>query len=794
MRRRRWLRFFALALLLLLVLLATPIVLIRRTLPPDDEQRRLPGLDGVVTIDYDALGVPTIHAGTDRDAAFAQGYVHARDRRFQIELIRRNAAGRLAEIFGPRALPADRHARRLGYAAVVDSAMTMLDSDRRARLEAYAAGINAWDAHHPAPPEFLVLGIPREPWRPRDCMLVLASMFDDLQFAGETERMVEVMDATLPRVLVDFLTPESTPFDVALDGQPAPKPPPSPTSAQFDLRSGAGARAALAAPGGGGFADRADPMRGEPAFGSNNWVIAGARTRDHRPIVCNDPHLGLRVPVIWQRQRLLAPGLHVIGVSLPGLPGVVIGSNGDVAWGFTNLEGDFLDWVRVRPAGSDSSRYRVPGGDEAFRLRREVIRVSGAPPETLEVRETRWGPVIDHSDDGGWLALQWGGIAPDSYCMDLSAEDRSRDLRELFAALDGYTGPAQNVVAADARHIGWRIIGRLPRREGFDPRRPREGDAAGGWRGWWPQDSMPRVEDPPAGFLGTANQRTVGGRNWARVGTGAAMPWRARRIHDVLASRSDWDVAGAEALQNDLDDAVVGPAARGLDRALTPESCRADTDLAAARRLLDAWRHRADTTSASHAFLRFARVAIHQELLAPIVAPCHARDARFDYSWSLEDEVIRRLLDERPMNLLNPRYADYDALVRAAADSAANQLRARVPGLPLERITWGLVNRARINHPLGAAVPYLDPWLDMPHAQLAGGSSVVRVTRPASGASMRMVVEIGDPAAGRFSLPGGQSGHFLSAHYADEFADWVAGRYVAFVPGAASHTLTLTPR
>jgi penicillin amidase len=792
MRRRRYLRLLQLLALALLVVVLAPVWLVRRTLPADDERRRLPGLEAPVTIDYDSLGVPVIRAANDRDLDFAQGYAHARDRRFQMELIRRNAAGRLAEVFGPRALPLDREKRRLGYAAVVDSAARLMAPDLRAHLEAYARGVNAWDANHPAPPEFLVLAIPREPWRVQDCLLSLASMFDDLQFAGESETMMEVMDASLPRSLVDFLTPESTPLDVTFDGLAAPAAPATPIAKQINLRAGlasGSARSEAKA-----LALSADPLGGEPALGSNNWVIAAARTRNRRPLVCNDPHLGLSVPVIWQRQRLEAPGIHVTGVTLPGLPGVVLGSNGQVAWGFTNVEGDFVDWVRVRASDRDSTRYRVPGGDEPFRMRREILRAKGARAETLDVRETRWGPLIQRSKSGGWLALQWGGLAPDSYCMDLAREDRAGDLQQLFEAFDSYSGPAQNVVAADSAHIGWRIIGRLPRREGFDPRRPREGEANAGWKGWWPQDSMPRVIDPPAGFLGTANQRTVGGRNWARVGTGSAMPWRARRIHDVLASRSDWDVAGAQGLQNDLDDAVIGPAAQALDRALTPEACARDTTLAAVRRLLSAWTHRADTTSATHAYLRYARVAIHELLIAPLIRPCLAHDSTFSYSWSLEDEVVRRMLDERPMNLLSPRYADYDALVRAAADTAAARLRARFPGRPLERITWGMINRARINHPLGGAVPMLDRWLDMPHVQLAGGSSVVRVTRPASGASMRMVVEIGDAAAARFSLPGGESGHFLSRHYSDEFADWVAGRYVPFEPGAARHAITLSPR
>jgi len=788
----------ALFILAVLLTLAAAWAL-RRSLPPDDERRAVAGLEGPVTIAYDSLGVPTIRATTLNDLAFGQGYAHARDRRFQMELIRRSAAGRLSEIFGPRALESDREKRALGFGALADSALASVASVTRTRLAAYAAGVNAWDASHPAPPEFLALGIPREPWRAEDFVLMMGSMFLDLQYEGDDERMVDMMDAALPRALVDFLAPEATPLDVVLVSGAAPRAPATPGPQVIDLRReksgserskvavGPGARRAWALA-------SSDPMRGERARGSNNWAVAASRTSAGRALLAGDPHLGLRVPTIWHRQRLEAPGIAITGITLPGGPYVIIGSNGAVAWSFTNVEGDLIDLVRVRPTKGDTTRYAGPAGDEPFRLRREVIRVKGARAETLMVRETRWGPVIGASASGGLLAIQWSALHPAAYDFDMTDEARARDLAGLFKAFDGFTGPAQNLVAADAGgHVGWRIIGRLPRRAGFDPRRPRDAALAGaGWSGEVAQDSMPRVLDPADGFIATANQRTVGGALWRVVGTGAGMPWRARRIHDVLASRTDWDVDGMTALQNDVDDALLIPTARALDRALTPGACARDSDCATARRLLDSWDHRADTTSAPHAFLRYARAALHELLIDPLVAPCRARDSTFSYSWSLEDEVVRRLLDERPQHLLDLRFADYDALALAAADSAAARLRVRVPHTPLDLITWGRINRSRIRHPLGAAMPALGRWLNMPDAALAGGSAVVRVARPGNGASMRMVVELGGRT--RFALPGGESGHFLSPHYGDGFADWVAGRYGPLDPGTSKHEIRLTPR
>jgi len=777
--------------LVLLVGLAAYVTL-QRMEPPDDEQRPLRGLDGEVTIDYDSLGVPTIRATTRNDLAFGQGYAHARDRRFQMELIRRAAAGRLAEFAGPPALPLDRERRTLGFGAIADTVIATLDPVRRRRLEAYAAGVNAWDATHPASIEFQALKIPVEKWRAQDFALVLASMFNDLQFDGEAETTVERMDATLPKPLVDFLTPERTPDDVLL-ADPGPFVAPAiPPASVFDAR-GERAKAAfqIARPARAAVAEWLDLDRGEPTRGSNNWVIGPSRTASGHAILCGDPHLTLRVPTLWHRQRLIAPGIDVTGVTLPGAPDVIIGSNGQVAWSFTNVEGDFIDRVRVRP-NADTTRYAVPGGEEAFRIRREIIAVRGARPETLLVRETRWGPVLGRAVDGEPLAIEWGALSPRAYDFDLLDEDVAGTLDSLFRAFDGYRGPAQNVVAGDrAGQIGWRIAGRVPRRAGFDARRPRDGAMPNaGWFGEIPQDSLPRVIDPSDGFLATANQRTLGA-SWARIGDAAGMPWRARRIHDVLASRSNWDVAGGEALQNDVEDAVLHPTWTALDHALTPAAIGHDTTLAAVRRLLDRWEHRADTTSATHAFLRYARVALHQLLLQPLIAPCVAADSNFRYSWNLEDEVVRRLETEQPMNLLSPQFPSYDAVAIAAAESAAVRLRRQFPGQPLERIVWGLINRAQIQHPIGRATPILSRMFDMPTAALEGGQSVVRVARPTSGASMRMVVELGGDA--KFILPGGESGHFRSAHYSDEFADWVAGRYVPLGPGRPRHTVRLEP-
>jgi penicillin amidase len=796
---RRLLGFVAVVLALVLGLALYAAWSVRATLPPADEALRVDRPAGsagtAVTLAYDPLGVPTIQAQNEISAAFGQGWAHARDRRFQMELYRRSALGRLAEWVGSGLLPSDRLFRTFGFAAVADSAVAHLTSARRALFDAYAAGVNAFDAAHRPAPEFLALGGPPPAWSARDVVLTTMLMLQDLTWdQADEERITERMDASLPPSVVAFLRPVVTSWDVQLTPGAAPPVPPTPTAAEFDVRAHRSASAG-AAPG--------DP--GDPRFalaldrhdkGSNNWAIAGTRTASGRALVAGDPHLSLRVPVIWHRQRLRLPGLDVVGITLPGVPGVVFGSNGRVAWTGTNVEGDFVDLVRCVPLAGDGTRYAGPAGPESFGTRTEVIQVRGVRAETLAVRTTRFGPVIARSAKGGWLAAQWTALDPAMYNTDLFGMDKAANTGAFLAALAGYGGPPLNFVVGDRTgRVAWKIGGRLPRRAGYDPARPRAADQPGAWSsGWVPADSMPALIDPAGGFVATANQRTTGVGAFPQVAGMPAMPWRVHRIATQLAAHTGWTAEECARLQNDVDDAFLQPTYDALAHALTPEAVRGDTTLAEVRGILDGWDHRADTTSVAHAYLRFARGELTRLLVEPMIAPCRAADSLFEYDWTLSDEVARRLLAERPMNLLDPRYDDYDALVRDAARSAARLLRERVPGVPLAKIAWGRVNRAEFGHPLGLAVPALGRWLNLPKVALAGGSNCVRVARPRSGASMRMVVDLADPARSTFALPGGQSGHFLSPHYADEFAGWVAGRTTPLEPGAPAHRITLTFR
>jgi penicillin amidase len=790
---KRILGFLAFVVVLGALAAAALAFVVQRSLAPDRESRTIgaadaAGVTGTVTIELNRAGVPTIRGEDEAAVAFGQGYAHARDRRFQMELFRRTAAGRLAELVGAFALPSDRFFRTLGFAQAADSGVRLFDERRRALFEAYAAGVNAYDRAHSAPPEFLLLGAPVEPWRPRDTALVALLMQQDQNFDGaEDEQKREVMEAALPPALVDFLLPVTTRGDVTIVEGVMPAQAPTPDAATVDLRT---RQAVLPARFRTNDDDRA-------ARGSNAWVIAGSRTASGRPLLANDPHMALRVPTTWHRQRLEWGGVAVTGATLPGVPGVAIGTNGAVAWSMTNPQGDFVDLVRCVPADPETTTYHGFAGPEPFGTRIEVIRVKGGGGDTLRVRTTRFGPVMgpSHAPGGGLLAVQWSALDPRSSDTDLMDMNRATSVAALFAALDGYRGPQVSVLAADSTgHIGWKLGGVVPDRGGARFDRPREAtDPAAAWRGWIAGDTVPSLVDPAAGFLVTCNQRVVGGAGWERLGGRVGAPWRAQRIAALLAAAdsSRADASAMAALQNDLDNGYLEPTALAIERAIAAGT--PDDTLSRVAALLRGREHRADSTSVAHAYLVTTRFALNAMLIDPLVAPCLAVDSSFTYDDALVDEVVARLLEERPPHLLDPRYPDYDALVRAAARAGAARLGARVPGTPFDRIPWGAINRADVVHPLGAASPVLARLLDMPKAGLAGGSHVVRVARPRHGASMRLVADLGDRAAGRFALPGGQSGHFRSPHYGDGFAGWWRGETGPLEPGPRATTIVLRP-
>jgi penicillin amidase len=796
-RLRWWQGLLAIAALLLLAALGTGWYLLAGSRARLDGQVRAQGIAAPVTIQRDALGTATLTGRSRGDLDYALGYVHAQKRYFEMDLMRRLAAGELAELVGPAALPSDLEHRRHRLRAVAEAAYAQLPAAQRQALDRYRDGVNAGlAALRVRPWEYLLLRMKPRPWRSEDTLLVIAAMYLDLNHDGRDTRELHIaeMRAALPGPLVDFLLAPDPTWEAPLQGPLSPQPVP-PDAGVFDLRTLPPTRRA------GGLAAVLAPSHGGRRPGSNNFAVAGALTDNGAAMLANDMHLALRVPDIWFRTRLRYPDpaapygeRDVAGVSLPGTPAIVAGSNGQLAWGFTNSYGDWMDWVRIERDPHNPSRYRMPDGWARIQTHDETIRVKGAPPRSLRVEDTRWGPILAKDTDGTPLALAWIAQEPRSYNLDLMQLEHVPSVAAALELAPAFGMPPQNLLAADsAGHIGWTIAGNgVPLRNGYDPRLPADWSQTGtGWTGWAAPAQYPRVLDPADGRLWTANNRIVGGAALALLGHGGHdLGARAQQIRDDLFAQADFTPGNLLDIQ--LDDRAVFLTRwqRLLQDTLAGTQ---EPALRQLRGLTAAWRNRADPDSVDYRLVRAFRNAVHDAALAPFAARVKAKYP--DFAWpGLGDPeaAVWMLVRRQPMNLLDPKYADWHALLLDAARQVANALGKQPGGLAAR--SWGEINHAGIDHPLSSALPgFVAHFLDMPDDELPGDDDMPRVARPGFGASERLDVSPGHEAQGILEMPGGQSDNPLSPYYGAGHEDWVHGRPTPLLPGPAQHTLTLEP-
>lgn len=790
-RRRSRLRRIALALGVFLGLLIVAAVAgalwfrgqLRASLPQMEGERVLPGLSAVVTVERDGLGVPTIRA-TDRvDAARALGFLHAQERFFQMDLMRRQAAGELSEVFGQIAVEVDQELRIHRLRDVAQRTMAAATPRERAIVEAYAGGVNDGLAALGAPPfEYLLLRQDPAPWKAEDSVLVPLAMFIELQQPnGVRELSLGVMHDLLPPALFEFLSPSGTEWDAPLVGEPmASLPVPGPEV--FDLRREKVSPKPL-------------PWRGfgeRPARGSNNWAVAGTHTADGRAWLANDMHLGIAVPNTWYRASMALPGVRITGVTLPGVPLFPVASTGRIAWGFTNSYIDWHDLAIVETDPKNPEVYRTPQGPRRFERHREVIRVKDGEDTVLEVRGTVWGPVLfDKDHQGRPLAFSWMAHHPDAVNFDLLDLEAARTVDEAVAIAHRAGLPPQNFVVADAGgRIAWTIIGKIPKRIGLDGETPTSwADGSRRWDGWLAADEVPRIVDPPGGRIWTANNRVIEGPELARIGeSGFWLGARARQIRDGLLAL---DKAGPlDLLAIQLDDRAVF---LGRWRKLLLDTLASAAGRRAEMRDLveRSWTGRASVHSVGYRFVREFRREVRNQVFEGIAARCAAADERFDLGEMRQLEgPLWKLVSERPLHLLDRRYRSWDELLLAAADAVLSSYA----DAPLAERTWGERNTTRIRHPLSGALPgFAAQWLDMPRRAMPGDVDMPRLQGPGFGSSERIVVSPGKEEAGYFHMPVGQSGHPLSPHYRDGHRAWEEGKPTPFLPGKAVHSLRLAP-
>ncbi len=771
----------------------------RASLPDLDGQVTAPGLRSPVTIERDDLGVPTVRAADRIDLAFATGYVHAQDRFFQMDQQRRLAAGELAELLGPALLATDRAMRRHQFTKVAEQVLGQASAVERSTLEAYTAGVNsALGELGSRPWEYFVLGSAPRPWESRDSLLVAFAMYVDLNdSSGERELANAAIRATLPQELFTVLYPLGSEWDAPVDGGTW-RLPPLPGATVFNLRQGPARTAALSAPASRRLTERV----GDTSFGSNSWAVAGTHTANGRALLANDMHLGLQVPNIWYRARLVVDSQtagnaqDLIGVTLPGLPLIIAGSNGHVAWGFTNTHGDWTDLVAVQVDPADSSRYLTADGSVKFEISHDVIRVRGQPAETMTTTHTIWGPVVAKDASGTPLALAWTAHKPEATNLHMMALEAVQTVDEALEAANRSGAPVQNFVAADELgSIGWTLFGQVPVREGFDSRFPAQWSGRGtGWTRWRKPDEYPRIANPLGGRLWTANSRVVEANTWLDfVGPGNyVLGARAGQIRDGLLDVKAATAADMLPIQLDNRALFLSRWRDLLLQLLTPDTVAGHPDREAARILVEYWSGRAAVEDPGYLIVRNFRRAVMTATFDALVAPAKVAypDITFEPGQQFEGSVWQ-LVTERPLHLLDPHYADWDEALLDWIDRALLDLRTRCS--KLADCGWGRDNVLAMKHPLSRALPWAAWLIDMPQEALPGDSNMPRVQGPRQGASERLVVSPGRESEGFFEMPGGQSSHPLSPYFSAGHEAWVTGQPLPLLPGQTRHTLRLVP-
>jgi penicillin amidase len=734
----------------------------------------LPGLTAPATVTRDAAGVPTITAATRLDLARATGFIHAQERFFQMDLLRRAGAGELSALVGPAALRIDRAHRIHRFRARAQSVLAAMPAPDRALLEAYAAGANAGlAALGHAPWEYMPLRMAPTPWTPADSLLVVYAMYFDLQASDPGAQLEsEAAIATLGPAMAAFLYPKGVPADAPLDGSHLPLPP---------LPSGTAATQAAPAAG-----------AETPVHGSNNFAVSGALSATGAAIVENDMHLALGVPNIWFRARLAIPGqLDTIGVTLPGVPFVVAGSNTHIAWAFTDAYIESGDAVVIETLPTNPPAYKTPNGPLPFRTITEPICVAHAACESLRIHETIWGPVMAQDNAGRPVAWRW--MAHDANAVSLTGFtglERATTIRQALDAAHTAGLPDENFVAGDSQgHIAWTVIGQIPRREGLTDQLPHSwADGAHAWNGYLAAADIPEIVDPPDGRLWSANARVLGGAAYALLGNGGyASPDRARAIHDDLFTRTRFTEADLLAIATDARAHALDPWQALMHQAIAANL--ANPAIAALQTQVAVWGGQAIPDSAGYRLVREFRGALIRRIYAGLGAKLAAH---------LQDEVplgrnpdwpSLRLLEARPPALVPPPFATWNALVTSAlAETARNA------GPNPAAYRWGGRNHTGIHHPLAAAIPGLSLLTDPPDVPVAGDVLVPRVAIPGFGASERFVVSPGHENQAIFDMPAGQSDNPLSPYYGAGEAAWVEGAATPLVPGVARWQLRLEPK
>jgi penicillin amidase len=758
----------------------------------------LPQLDGEITasrissdvkLERDAVGVTTVIGKNRADLAFGAGFAHGQDRFFQMDLTRRRAGGELSEIMGPATVEVDKRNRIHRFRSRAKRALSKLTNEERDILDAYVAGVNAGlQSLGTKPFEYFLLGVSPEPWVPEDALMIGYAMFMVLNDARASRDIRRgLVHRVMPVEIYQWLYPDGTRWDAPIVGD-ARSPVAIPSAEQLDLS-----------------ASRLSPKRlpideeaGSPFFGSNNWAVSGKFSKSGRAIVANDMHLGLRVPNVFYRLRLIFDDEDqrgINGVTLPGTPVMVAGSNGRVAWGFTNSYGDWSDAVILRPGHLPDS-YLTPQGEKAIVRYKEKIEIKGESPQEFVVRETIWGPVLeDHRYPDAEITVRWLAHEPEAVNMRQLGLETATTVFDAVQVANRMGIPPQNFVAGDADgNIAWTIAGRIPKRGDYDSTLPADWSEIDGWTGWLDPDDYPRVINPESGRIWTANARVVEGDALKKIGDGGYdLGARAQQIRDDLFARESFEPRDMLDIQVDDRAVFLAPWRDLLLSVLDDEAIRDNEERTEYRNLVENWVPRASAESVGYRLVRAFRTQVRMIVFNALMMPVtKAYGDEIDVRMSNQFEgPLWAILEEQPPHLLPADYGSWNDLLLQAVDRNLEYFSGKFDG-ELDQRNWGERNTASIRHPLSRQLPSLARWLDMPSEPLNGDSNMPKAQGRNWGASERFAVSPGDEANSYLHMPAGQSGHPLSDFYAKGHKQWVRGEPTAFLPGVTEHVLTLT--
>ncbi|HRE86583.1 MAG TPA: penicillin acylase family protein [Accumulibacter sp.] len=795
---RKWAaRLALLSVLLAGVLLSWAYWQLRASLPVLDGVVAIAGLDEEVSVTRDEVGMVAISANSRTAVARAMGFVHAQERFFQMDLMRRQAAGELSALLGGAALEFDQLVRIHQLRARARVIAGQLAEDQSAILQAYVDGVNAGLHGLAAKPfEYWLLHAEPVAWTAEDSILAAYSMYLVLQPSTPEKKLTRMnVKERVPESLYAFLRAKGSEWDAPLWGKPL-LPPSIPEESSLANWS---ARLEL-------------PLKNndrlEPVFpGSNSWAVSGELSDNGSAILHNDMHLKLRVPNIWFRMQIRygedepSGGRYrhqVTGVSLPGAPLVVVGSNGKVAWGYTNSYGDFSDVIILEQARPGS--YLTPNGEYPLETVVETIDVKGAPARRLAIEKTIWGPVAETGADGRKFVFKW--LAHDvTQAIDFGilALETTENVADAIRVANRARLPSQNILLVDSDgNLAWTIIGAIPRRVGCDGEEPVSfADGSCSWQGYLADDEYPLLLNPPEGRLWTANNRVASGEMLRRIGDGGYdLGARARQIRDDLFARESF--AEHDLLAIALDDRGLFLARwkEHLERLLADESVlQDDVGKALLVRLKSEEALRARRDSVAYRVVRAYRYMLRDTLFTAWLSAAYAAqpDLKIGSLSNQWEGVLWEVIEKKPAHLLPAPFASWGDFEREVLKATLLSLGADNKER-LAELTWGARNTAAIEHPLSRFIPLVGSFLNAPVEAVDGDANMPRVAAPSFGSSQRMVVSPGHEERAIFHMPGGQSGHPLSPYYLAGHEAWVKGEATPFLPQATQHELTLVPQ